>query len=264
MPGWRSGASQRTGAASPYSMHDQETPRPSEVRGTTRGGRLQNSGGAASSQAAAPPTARHLLGEVREENRKFCVDALNDQLKRCTEEINRRSGTQHTLQAGSVSVNTAIVGLVISGRVTVMLLLLLPLVTSAFFGQWLDHDRLIQSIGRYMSQQVEPALREALQFLRETDFEFWESYIRRTPATNVRPRGRMLAWSIAYLFVFPGVAALALVFTFPAAVLSPEKYIPIGLPSSGIALWPRIVWVLDLAVIAATLLAAAVSLRHRD
>lgn len=188
-------------------------------------------------------TARGRLGA---EERGAWVDALNQQLARSAAEISRRSIAQQALQAANVSAVSAIAAFVVSGRSSPLLLLLVPLVSSALGSQWLDSHGCIQRIGVYLAREVEPALVAALGEPPVERFAFWETYVREV-AKRSAPSA---IWTLPTAALFQGVALAGLVLSFPAAVLHPDRFATGGLSRSLIEVWPRTAWTLALVVTA--------------
>lgn len=70
------------------------------------------------------------------------------------EEILSRSSQQYTLLALDLAALTAIAGFVLSDKADQLLLLLLPIISSAIGLLWYDHARNIDSLGTYIRENL--------------------------------------------------------------------------------------------------------------
>lgn len=180
-------------------------------------------------------------GELQGPDSSILVSTINAQLDRCTGEIARRSTTQQTLQAGTISAVAAIGAAILSG-LSPLSLLLVPLICVSFGSLWIDNHRTIHRIGGYVRTELEPALDRVLASQGSGPY-WWESYLKR----NGRTEGRW-SWSLPVLGVFYGLSFAALIIAFPSSMLAPADAAPPELPLLSIQFWPRMLWVLDLVL----------------
>lgn len=184
------------------------------------------------------------------------VEALCSQAQRCSDEIARRSSTQQALEAATISASAALVGLVLTGNSSSLLLLIVPWIVSVFAHQWLDHHRTIGRIGGYMAGHLEPELQHKLGGAASSDFQFWETHIRRvgsrTPTRRSRSawrNGSQWLWAGPIMLLYAGVSAIVLAVLIRAVWFDPYSAATHGLSSAGIEIWPRVVWVADVGLV---------------
>ena len=184
---------------------------------------------------------------MNKDERAAWTESLNNQLARTAAEITRRSTTQQALQAANTTVVLAIAGVVISGKSTPILLVLIPVVSVMFGSQWLDHHRCIHRLGDFMAFHAERALTGALGDPPVERFQFWETYIR-----DRRGNERNAVWKLPVVAVFQGTAIAALALSVPSALVDPPHELRDGVTLPGVDVWARVVWVAALLLTVAS------------
>lgn len=187
------------------------------------------------------------------------ADTLNSQLQRLANEIGRRSSAQQTLLTANLSAAAAIAGIVVSGATSPLLLLIIPIVSTSFGNQWIDHHRVIHRIGDYMATVAEPALSHATAPRGAVDnVRLWESFIRSSPDRLEA----LFAWRLPMWAVFLGASVLALTLCIPSALIDPTaSAMAFDLPIQYVDWWARGVWLLAMLWTAYSALATKRALR---
>jgi hypothetical protein len=196
-----------------------------------------------------PPTAQD---ESTDELNQW-VSVLNEQANRLTTEVQRRSTTQQALIVANITASTAFAATIVSGRSSVLLLLVLPFVASALGAQYVDSHRAIQGISLYMRTELEPALQTVLKGVSPKHVCLWEEYLRAIQAGAVglskgSRRKIFRTWRLATISVFHGPSIVALVITVVPAVLYPLDASTLGVASGGRSVWPGALWALALVL----------------
>jgi hypothetical protein len=125
-------------------------------------------------------------------------------------EIQARSGTGWTLVNLNLTATTAILGVVLSDKVTPRLLLALPLIAPSLGLLFIDHAYNINNIGSYIGARLRPIVTQAAG---HNDLLGYEAVIDKYEGNRIL---RMLPLGLPLTLLFSGIPVAALVFVVPS------------------------------------------------
>lgn len=135
-------------------------------------------------------------------------------------EIDSRAKFQQQILALQLTLTSTVIGFVLSRQQLEGLLLIVPLSSYLLCGRYVAQRNAIQAASRYISQELSPRVPGGFGWV------IWSLENRRS--------GRLLGWGLPMTLAFPGVSALALLWTYHPMLVDNSGHWPLVLGLSAV------------------------------